>query len=538
PRPTRTGPAPSRVTSTIRRAWRPSVEQIQHARVTEFMRGVAEREGARMTQYEELYEWSVREPQTFWGSFWRFADVRGNRGRRALADAGQMPGARWFPDGELSYAENALRRTDDAPAIVFRREDGARRVVSFAALRAGVGRLQAALRGAGVKPGSHVAACLPNAPEAVEAMLAVASLGATWAACAPDLAPAEAAARLAPLSPRVLLGADGRLVGGERGDGIGPLRDLAAALPSVERTVVLPYMQDTPDIGGVRGGVDWPTFLAGAPGDAPPPSFPRFPFDQPLLVLFPAADPPVGVVHGAGGTLLQHLSELGLHADLRPGAVLLVLATTSWMLWPWLPSALATGATIVLYDGHPFHPAPSALLDVARDERVSVLVVPARYLDAIERAGLRTEKPLPDLRMLLAAGAPVAAERFDTVSQRVKPDMLFSPMWGAPELLSSFALASPMLAVRRGEIPCRALGLRVEVLGPDGQPVTGVSGELACRAPFPGMPVGLSGDADGSRYAAAFFSRHAGAWSQGDRCTLTPHGGLVVHARGETPPAH
>ncbi|MCI0342564.1 MAG: AMP-binding protein, partial [Planctomycetales bacterium] len=504
---------------------------VGRARITQFMARGTGPHGDPFTRYEGLYDWSVRQTESFWSSVWEFCEIRGNRGGRVLADADKMPGARWFPDAEVNVAENLLRRGDAAPAIVSRREDAQRRVLTFAALRAEVARLQAALRSAGIRSGDRVAAWLPNAPEAAVAFLAVASLGATWVACAPDLDAEGLAARLRPLEPRALFASDGWLLGGRWTDRLGPLRAAAAALPSLERVVVLPWASSSPDLSGLRGGVDWRAFAgSAAAGD---PAFERFPFAHPLGVLFapPGTGPAeTGVVYGSGGTLLQVLAEHQLHADLHAGESLLFLATTDEAAWPWAIAALGSGATLVLYDGHPLRPGAGAVLDAARDEGVSVLGVPALYLDVIERAGLApaARRPLPRLRAVLASGAPLAGERYDYVYGKVKPDVQLVPLLGGADLVTHFALGAPILPVRRGEVPCRALGLRVEVADPTGRSVTGEPGDLVCRGPFPAMPLGLVGDPDGSRFRAAYFERPPGAWHAGERCTLTEDGSLVA----------
>ncbi len=531
PAPAPPVPAPAR--PPARALWKPTLDQVGRARITQFMARVAGPHGDPFTRFEGLHDWSVREPESFWSAVWEFGEVRGERGARVLADADEMPGARWFPDAALNFAENLLRRGDAAPALVSRREDGRRQVVSFAALRAEVARLQAALRSAGIRPGDRVAAWLPNAPEAVVAFLASASLGAPWVACAPDLDGAGLAARLRPLEPRLLFASDGWLLGGRWSDRLAPLREAAAALPSLERVVVLPWASSSPDLSGLRGGADWRPFSMGSTGPTGEPTFERFPFAHPLAILFP---PPgtgpaeSGVVHGAGGALLQVLCEHQLHADLRAGDSVLFLATTDEAAWPWTVAALASGATVALHDGHPLRPGPAALLDAARDEGITMLGVPSLYLDVIERAQVApaARGGLPRLRAILASGAPLAGGLYDYVHEKLAPDVPLVPLLGGPELLTHFGLGAPILPVRRGEIPCRALGLRVEVADGSGRAVTGEPGDLVCRGPFPGMPLGFCGDPDGSRFRAAYFERFPGAWHCGERGTLAEDGSLVA----------
>lgn len=555
--------------------WQPTPEAIDGSLMRAFQRFVAERHGESGPaspvsknpgddDYDALYRWSVDRRGDFWRAVWDFCEVVGEPGERVMTDPDAMPGAGFFPDARLSFAENLVRRRDDAPAIVFRREDGARRVLSYAEVHDQVGRLQQAFRDAGVGPGDRVAAYLPNVPEAITAMLAATSLGAVWSSCSPDFGVPGVLDRFGQIEPTILLTADGYLYkgkrfdlrggGGARGGGKGEdkLRAVVDGLPTVKTTVVLGYTTGEardgsarPDLDGLRDAVAWSDWV---PDDAPAPTFERFPFDQPLYILFSSGTTgkPKCIVHGAGGTLLQHLKEHRLHSDLRPGQVLFYFTTTGWMMWNWLVTGLASGATLVLYDGNPMHPGPAAMLDMAQDERIEIFGTSAKFIDAIKKAGLvpRDSHDLSALRTLCSTGSPLVPESFDYVYRDVKPDVQIASISGGTDIVSCFVLGCPIRPVRRGEIQCRGLGMAVEVWDPDGEAIIGEPGELVCTRPFPSMPVGFWNDPDGARYRAAYFDYYrdgAGSgdstrpriWRHGDWCTLTENDGLLIYGRSD-----
>ncbi|MFQ5750127.1 MAG: acetoacetate--CoA ligase, partial [Planctomycetota bacterium] len=497
--------------------WIPDPDCVARARITAFLLGLPE-SSAPGWSYEDLHAWSVRNPEAFWSSVWEACGVQGEKGARVLLDGSRMPGARWFPEARLSFAENILRRRDDQPAILFRREDGLRRSLTFAQLHEEVARLQAAFRNSGLKAGDRVAAILPNIPEAVAAMLAVASLGGIWSSCSPDFGVEGVLDRFGQIEPRFLLAVDGYLYKGRRFDCMERLAQITARLPGLEKTLILPYSGASLDLGGLPRALDWRHFLESAPPR--PLTLERFPFDQPLYILFSSGTTgkPKCIVHGAGGTLLQHLKEHQLHTDLGPGDRLFYFTTTGWMMWNWLVSALASGSTIVLYDGNPFHPGPRALWDLVEQEKITVFGTSAKYLDAVKNAGLepRNSHHLESLRAILSTGSPLVPEGFDFVYEKVKDDLQLASISGGTDLISCFALGCPILPVFRGEIQCRGLGMKVEVWNQDGVPVVGKPGELVCTGPFPSMPVRFWNDPGGKRYRAAYFEHFPGVWRHGD----------------------
>ena len=502
--------------------------------------------------YAAWHAWSVQEPARFWGAMWKAAGVIAEarphgdpwdavleRGER-MQPPGVADGPRWFPGARLNFAENLLRRRDETPAIIARDESGGRRVISFAALAVEVRAVAGALRAAGLEPGDRVAGFLPNVPEAVVAALAAASIGALWSSCSPDFGVGGVLDRFGQIEPKVLIVADGYRYGGKRVDCIARTREIVEAIPSISQLVLVPFLADeearAAAAESLPQAIPWSDFVARGAGAAE--AFAPLPFNHPLYVMYSSGTTglPKCMVHGAGGTLLQHLKEHRLHTDLRPGDRLFYFTTCGWMMWNWLVSALASEVTIVLYDGAPLPEAnPAILWDLAAEERVAAFGTSAKFLAMSEKLGLVPGRShdLSSLRAILSTGSPLAEHSYDYVYSAVRPGVHLASISGGTDLISCFALGNPMLPVWRGELQCRGLGMAVDVWDPDGKPLRGAAGELVCTRPFPSMPVAFWDDPDGAKYRAAYFEYFPGAWRHGDWAEITAHDGLVILGRSD-----
>lgn len=518
--------------------WRPDPERVATSNLTAFSLEL-EAEGHPRRDFPALWRWSVEQPEAFWRALWRFGGVVGDGADGpVLVDAERMPGARFFPEAQLSYAENALRWTGPQPAIVFSGEDGRRTELSRDQLRARVAACRAALEAAGVGPGDRVAGWLPHIPEGIIALLATNALGAIWCSCSPDFGSAGVLDRFGQIEPKVLIAADGYLYGGKAFRNAAKITEVRAGLPEHCRLVIVPFLGD-PDALRLPGGVTWEAFLA--PHHDAPLSFLRQNFAAPLYILFSSGTTgqPKCIVHGQGGVLLKHLSEHLLHTDMKPADRLFYFTTLGWMMWNWQVSGLLAGACLVLFDGNPVHPSPNALWDLAEAERVTVFGTSAKYIDSLAKAGVmpKLSNDLSPLRAVLSTGSPLAPASFDYVYEQVKSDVVLASISGGTDIVGCFALGDPTGPVRRGELATRALGCAIEVWDDSCQPVRGTPGELVCTKPFPSMPVSFWNDPDGSRYRAAYFERFPNVWCHGDWCEIHEHedgrAGLVITGRSD-----
>jgi acetoacetyl-CoA synthetase len=522
--------------STDQPLWRPSPERVADLPITLFAAEAARRSGRPMPDYAALHAWSVDDSAAFWDLVWDFTGVVGEKGTRRLVDGDRMPGARFFPDAKLNFAENLLRRSDDGEAIVFRGEDGLTRRMTWRQLHDQVSRLQQALANAGVGVGDRVAGFLPNVPEAIVAMLATASLGAVWSSASPDFGPDGVVDRFGQIHPKVFLAVDGYRYAGKVIDLGDKVRSVLPRLSGVARTVIVPLIGRADALAAsLPEALSWDNALA--PFAPKPVAFTRVPFAHPQFILFSSGTTgvPKCIVHSAGGTLLQLSKEHRLHCAIGEGDRVFYFTTLGWMMWNWFATVLATGATIMLYDGAPFHPGPEALFRYAAEEQFTFFGTSAKFIDGVKKVPYRPmdHHDLSNVRTIASTGSPLAPESFDFVYDAIKRDVHLASISGGTDIVSCFVLGVPSLPVYRGEIQAPGLGMAVDVFDADGHPLPSGKGELVCKRPFPSMPIAFWNDPDGAKYRAAYFERFAGIWCHGDFAEWTAHGGMIIHGRSD-----
>ena len=517
------------LTAQAKPLWTPDPEWVASSRMAQFMRLL------QQENCDAFWQWSIEHPQAFWSFLWDQCGVIGTKGNEILRYPERMLGAAWFPEASLNYAENLLTGSDEDEALVFWGEDQAKRRMTRQDLRREVARFQHFLRTQGVGSGDRVAGYLPNLPETLIAMLATTALGAIWSSASPDFGVQGVLDRFGQIAPKVLVGVDGYWYNGKKIDCLEKIAQVVHQLPSVSRTVVVPYLESSPNLAPIRNSIAWSALEApGKPDDV---VFHRVPFDHPLFILFSSGTTgvPKCIVHGHGGVLLQHLKEHQLHGDVRPGDRLFYFTTCGWMMWNWLMSGLASGATLMLYDGSPFAARGTILFDYIQSEGITHFGTSAKFIDAAAKYPLspRTTHDLSTLRVLFSTGSPLSPEGFDWVYREIKQNLLLASISGGTDIVSCFVLGNPALPVYRGEIQCRGLGMAVDVLDESGHPVRETKGELVCTRPFPAMPIGFWNDPDGTKYHAAYFERFPNVWCHGDYAELTAHHGMIIHGRSD-----
>ena len=515
--------------------WTPSPERIARSNLTRFMAAVNRQHGLALDGYDALYDWSIADIPAFWEAVWRFVGIEHSAPYTSVLEDPRMPGATWFKGARLNFAENLLRYRDDRPALVAVKESGEVAAhLTYAELFVQVARLAGFLRQHGVTVGDRVAGYLPNCVETVVAMLATASLGAIWSSCSPDFGFQSVLERFGQIEPKVLVAADGYRYHGRSYDTLPRVAEVARGIESVARVVIVPFVSETPDVSGVPRALTWAEALDN-PADTL--DFAQLPFDHPLYVMYSSGTTgaPKCIVHGAGGTLIQHAKEHVLQTDVSRDDAVFYFTTCGWMMWNWLVSALFTGAKVVLFDGSPGYPDMAALWRMAQDHGISVFGTSAKYLSMCQKADLQPGDAfdLSRLRAVCSTGSPLSEEGFEWVYDAVKRDVQLASISGGTDIISCFMLGSPIDPVYAGEIQKRGLGMHVQAWRDDGRSVTGEKAELVCVAPFPSMPVCFWRDPGNEKYLDAYFRTFPGVWHHGDYVEITPRGGVIVYGRSD-----
>ena len=516
--------------------WTPSPETANSSNLYDFMKQASARSGRPLEDYDALHAWSIDDREGFWSLIWDYCGVVGDRGERVLADGDKMPGARFFPDAGINFAENLLARGGTGDAIVFRGEDKVSRRWSWPELRDEVSRIQQFMRDRGVKAGDRVAAMMPNMPETIAAMLATTSLGAVWSSCSPDFGTQGVLDRFGQIEPTIFIAADGYYYNGKTIDVTAKIAEVLEQLPSVRAALIVDYIGKSEEAGAKLDRAD--ALNAALASYAPQEmAFERLPFAHPLYILFSSGTTgiPKCIVHSAGGMLLQHLKEHQLHAGIKPGDRFFYFTTCGWMMWNWLVTGLATGATLLLYDGSPFYPDGNAIFDYADAEKMTYFGTSAKFIDSVRKAGLEPKKThdLSSVRVISSTGSPLSPEGFEFVYSGIKNDVHLASISGGTDVAACFVLGIPTKPVWSGEIQGPGLGMATDVWDDDGKHIEREKGELVCTKAFPSMPIMFWNDPDGSKYHSAYFERFDNIWCHGDFAEWTEHGGMIIHGRSD-----
>jgi acetoacetyl-CoA synthetase len=516
--------------------WKPSEENVRQTNMYRFMNLINERHGQNFTEYEALYQWSIENSPDFGADFWEFADIKASKPYdQVIDDLNKMPGARWFAGARLNFAENLLGYRDDQTALVFKGEAQESIYMTYAQLYDEVARLAKSLKDAGVVPGDRVVGFMPNMPQSIIAMLAAASLGASWSSCSPDFGIKGVLDRFGQIQPKVLFTANGYSFKGKGIDSLSRIADILKQLPSTEKVVVVPYTEQQADISKVPNGVHYNDFISSETGLEI--EFEQLPADHPLYIMYSSGTTglPKCMVQSAGGILLHHKKELMLHTDLKRQDTIFYFTTCGWMMWNWLTSSLSLGATLVLFDGNPFHPHPGALWEMAQNEKLTVFGTSAGYIAALQNAGVKPGKDydLGALRAVLSTGSPLSKEGFEFIYNEVKSNLQLASIAGGTDLNGCFALGNPMGPVYAGELQARGLGMNVQAFNAEGKPIINQQGELVCTAPFPSMPIYFWDDPDGKKYHSAYFDVYPKVWRHGDFIEINERGGVTIYGRSD-----
>ncbi len=520
--------------------WKPGKERIDNSNMYRFITYINKKYNQNFSKYDQLYEWSIDNIPHFWEAMWEFSGITASKPFEQVIDnLEKMPGARWFSGARLNFAENLLRYKDDRVALIFKGEDRNSVKMTYAELYTEVARVAGALKEIGVKKDDRVVGFMPNTPETIVAMLAAASIGAVWSSCSPDFGIKGVLDRFGQIKPKVLFTANGYAFKGKNIDSLERVSNILQDLPSIKKVVVVPYTSDNPDINGVPNAVHYKDFKLSGQSSADPIKieFEQLPFDHPLYIMYSSGTTglPKCMVQSAGGILLHHLKELILHTDVKREDTIFYFTTCGWMMWNWLTSSLAVGATVVLFDGNPFHPDPGALWEMAQDEKITIFGTSAGYIAALQKAGVKPGRDydLSPLKTILSTGSPLSAEDFEYIYKGIKEDLQLASISGGSDLNGCFALGNPMGPVYAGELQCRGLAMKVQAFDENGNSVINQQGELVCRAPFPSMPIYFWDDPDNKKYHSAYFDVFPHIWNHGDFIEINDRGGVTIYGRSD-----
>ena len=500
------------------------------------MNFINEKYSQNFTEYPSLYQWSIENIPDFWAAMWEFAGIKASKPYgQIIDDLGKMPGAKWFSGTRLNFAENLLRYRDNQTALIFKGEDQVAARMTYAELYDEVARVAISLRAAGVKSADRVVGFMPNMPETIIAMLAATSIGATWSSCSPDFGIKGVLDRFGQIQPKVIFTADGYFFKGKHLDSLERISNIIKKLPSIEKLVVVPYTEKNPDINGLPNAILYNDFKSSESNLEI--EFEQLSFDHPLYIMYSSGTTglPKCMVQSAGGILIHHLKELMLHTDLKREDTIFYFTTCGWMMWNWLISSLAVGATLVLFDGNPFHPDPGALWKMAQDDKITIFGTSAGYIAALQNAGVKPGKTydLTPLKSVLSTGSPLSMEGFEFIYQGVKEDLQLASISGGTDLNGCFALGNPIGPVYSGELQCRGLAMKVMAFDEDGKSVINQQGELVCAAPFPSMPIYFWSDPEGKKYHDAYFDVYPNVWRHGDYIVINEQGGVTIYGRSD-----